>query len=73
MAQVYKTGHRIGLAISSSAFPKYDRNLNTGAPLGVTSEMVVAEHKQPSSFQDVIYREDTCNCCTTTVSMFQLK
>jgi predicted acyl esterase len=38
-------GHRIGLEISSSAFPKYDRNLNTGAPLGVTSEMQAAEQR----------------------------
>ena len=44
-AQVFKAGHRIGLQISSSAFPKYDRNLNTGAPLGVTTEMVVAEER----------------------------
>jgi uncharacterized protein len=42
-SQVFKTGHRIGLEISSSAFPKYDRNLNTGAPLGATTEMAVAE------------------------------
>lgn len=42
-AQIFKVGHRIGLEISSSAFPKYDRNLNTGAPLGQTSEMVAAE------------------------------
>ena len=44
-AQVFKVGHRIGLEISSSAFPKYDRNLNTGAPLGVTTEMAVAEQR----------------------------
>jgi len=44
-AQVFKAGHRIGLEISSSAFPKYDRNLNTGAPLGFTMEMVVAEQR----------------------------
>jgi putative CocE/NonD family hydrolase len=44
-AQVFKSGHRIGLEISSSAFPKYDRNLNTGAPLGQTTEMVVAEQR----------------------------
>jgi len=41
----FKAGHRIGLEISSSAFPKYDRNLNTGAPLGVTTEMAVAEQR----------------------------
>ncbi len=44
-SQVFKVGHRIGLEISSSAFPKYDRNLNTGAPLGMTTEMVVAEQR----------------------------
>lgn len=42
-AHVFQPGHRIALQISSAAFPKYDRNLNTGAPLGVTSEMAVAE------------------------------
>ena len=44
-AQVFKAGHRIGLEISSSAFPKYDRNLNTGAPPGMTTEMAVAEQR----------------------------
>jgi putative CocE/NonD family hydrolase len=44
-AQVFKVGHRIGLEIASSAFPKFDRNLNTGAPLGITTEMVVAEQR----------------------------
>ena len=44
-SQVFKMGHRIGLEIASSAFPKYDRNLNTGAPLGVTTEMAIAEQR----------------------------
>lgn len=44
-AQVFKAGHRIGLEISSSAFPKYDRNLNIGRPLGVTTEMAVMEQR----------------------------
>jgi putative CocE/NonD family hydrolase len=44
-AQVFKAGHRIGVEISSSAFPKYDRNLNTGTPLGITTEMAVAEQR----------------------------
>jgi putative CocE/NonD family hydrolase len=42
-SQVFKAGHRICLQISSSAFPKFDRNLNTGAPLGQTTESVSAE------------------------------
>lgn len=41
-AQVFKAGHRIGVQIASSAFPKFDRNLNTGAPLGQTADMAVA-------------------------------
>ncbi|HWZ17546.1 MAG TPA: CocE/NonD family hydrolase [Ktedonobacteraceae bacterium] len=44
-SNTFKAGHRIGLEISSSAFPKYDRNLNTGAVLGVTTEMAVAEQR----------------------------
>ena len=44
-AQVFRAGHRIGLEIASSAFPKYDRNLNTGAPLCQTAEMAVAEQR----------------------------
>ena len=41
-AHVFRAGHRVALQISSAAFPKFDRNLNTGADLGVTSEMAVA-------------------------------
>jgi uncharacterized protein len=44
-AQIFNVGHRICLEISSSAFPKYDRNLNTGEPLGKTSTMAVAEQR----------------------------
>jgi putative CocE/NonD family hydrolase len=32
-SHVFKPGHRIRLEISSSNFPHYDRNLNTGGPL----------------------------------------
>ncbi|QIA26706.1 CocE/NonD family hydrolase [Thermaerobacter sp. PB12/4term] len=44
-AQVFKAGHRIRLEIASSAFPKYDRNLNTGEPLATSTRMVVAENR----------------------------
>ncbi len=50
--QVFKVGHRIGLEISSSAYPKFDRNLNTGAQLGVTTEMAIAEQR---IYHDVEY------------------
>jgi hypothetical protein len=36
-------GHRLRLEISSSAFPKFDRNLNTGGPIGKETKGVVAE------------------------------
>ncbi|MFC4619589.1 CocE/NonD family hydrolase [Camelliibacillus cellulosilyticus] len=38
-AHVFKRGHQIRVEIASSAFPKYDCNLNTGAPLGKTTDM----------------------------------
>jgi len=41
--QMFLPGHRIRVEVSSSAFPKYPRNLNTGEALGKTSAMVVAQ------------------------------
>lgn len=41
-SHVFKKGHSIRIEIASSAFPKYDFNLNTGAPLGKTTEMKAA-------------------------------
>jgi putative CocE/NonD family hydrolase len=41
--QEFGTGHRIRVEIASSAFPKYDRNQNTGAALGKTAETKVAD------------------------------
>jgi len=40
---MFKVGHRIRLEISSSAFPKYSRNLNTGEVLGKNNDMTTAE------------------------------
>jgi putative CocE/NonD family hydrolase len=44
-AQVFLPGHRIGVMIASSAFPKYDRNLNTGGSLADGTEMAVAHQR----------------------------
>ncbi|MBX6341573.1 MAG: CocE/NonD family hydrolase [Thermomicrobiaceae bacterium] len=33
-AHVFRAGHRIRVQVSSSDFPQWDRNLNTGGPLG---------------------------------------
>lgn len=38
-SNLFKAGHRIGLEVSSSNFPRFDRNLNTGHELGADAEM----------------------------------
>ena len=38
-SNVFKAGHRIRLEISSSNFPRFDRNLNTGHVPGLDAEM----------------------------------
>ena len=43
--QLYRKEHSIRLEVSSSAFPKYDRNLNTGDKLGQSTRMEVAQQK----------------------------
>jgi putative CocE/NonD family hydrolase len=44
ISHLFKSGHRIRVDISSSNFPKYDRNLNTGGVLYRETEWVVAEN-----------------------------
>jgi putative CocE/NonD family hydrolase len=41
-SNVFKRGHRIRLEVSSSNFPRFDRNLNTGGKLYTETEMKVA-------------------------------
>jgi len=41
-SQVFKRGHRIRLEVTSSNFPKYDRNPNTGRKFGEDTELAVA-------------------------------
>lgn len=48
---VMKAGHRIRVEISSSNFDRFDRNLNTGAEFGMTSETARATQK-------IYHRED---------------
>jgi predicted acyl esterase len=36
---VFKAGHRIRVDIASASFPRWDRNPNTGAPLGAAAEL----------------------------------
>lgn len=46
ISHVFKDGHRIRVAVASSNFPRFDRNSNTGNPLGVDSveDFVIAEN-----------------------------
>jgi putative CocE/NonD family hydrolase len=43
-ANVFKKGHRIRVDISSSNFPRFDVNPNTGEPLGRNRRMVAADN-----------------------------
>jgi putative CocE/NonD family hydrolase len=42
-SNVFKAGHQLRLYVSSSNFPRFDRNLNTGEPLATGTRMVKAE------------------------------
>lgn len=42
-SNLFKAGHRIRLEVSSSNFPRYDRNLNTGGRIGYETEWRIAE------------------------------
>ncbi len=48
-SNLFKSGHEIRLEISSSNFPRFDRNLNTGKP--------VADEKQPVVATQVIFHD----------------
>lgn len=42
VGHVFQPGHRVRVEITSSNFPLYARNPNTGAPIGTTTEMRLA-------------------------------
>ena len=44
-SHVFAPGHRIRLEVSSSAFPKYNRNLNTGGPIATDTELERARNE----------------------------
>ena len=41
-SNLFKKGHRIRLEVSSSNFPRFDRNANTGGPIGADTHVVSA-------------------------------
>jgi putative CocE/NonD family hydrolase len=44
-SNLFHAGHAIRLEISSSNFPRFDRNLNTGAPIGDDASTRVARQR----------------------------
>ncbi len=44
-SNVFRAGHRIGLQVTSSCFPRWDRNPNTGGPFGADHELRVAHQE----------------------------
>jgi putative CocE/NonD family hydrolase len=44
-SNVFLPGHRLRLEVSSSNFPRFDRNLNTGEVQAVGTRMVKATNK----------------------------
>jgi hypothetical protein len=42
-ANVFKAGHQLRLYVSSSNFPRFDRNLNTGEPVATGTRMMKAQ------------------------------
>jgi putative CocE/NonD family hydrolase len=44
-SNLFEKGHRIRLQVTSSCFPEFSRNLNTGAPIGLTTETAEAEQR----------------------------
>lgn len=52
-SNVFLPGHRLRLEVSSSNFPRYDRNPNTGAPFATDARTVVARQ---TVFHDATHR-----------------
>jgi putative CocE/NonD family hydrolase len=44
-AHVFAVGHRLRIEVASAAFPKFDRNLNTGEPLATATRMEIAHQR----------------------------
>jgi putative CocE/NonD family hydrolase len=45
-SNVFQAGHSVGLLVTSSSFPRFDRNPNTGRPLGVDGPADLAPARQ---------------------------
>lgn len=57
-SNLFRAGQRIRLEVSSSNFPRFDRNLNTGQPIGADAQMRIARQtilhdRDDASFLDL--------------------
>ena len=60
-ANRFKAGHRIRIDLSSSNFPRFDVNPNTGEPLGRHRRMVPADN---SLYHETAYRKNRPTWCS---------
>ena len=44
-SNVFRAGHRLRIDITSSSFPRWDRNPNTGHPFGADAELRIARQE----------------------------
>ena len=59
-SNVFKKGHQIRVEISSSNFPRFDRNMNTGEAIGTDSSFV-------SALQSVYHTAEYPSCVTLPI------
>ena len=59
-SNLFKAGHQIRLELSSSNFPMFDRNPNTGHPFGQDAELKVAD-------QTILYDKDHLSMITLPI------
>jgi uncharacterized protein len=57
-SQLFRKGHRIRIDITSSSFPEYDRNMNTGNPVGedargITARQTIYHNSEYPSYIDL--------------------
>jgi putative CocE/NonD family hydrolase len=58
VSQLFQKGHRIRIDVSSSSFPQYDRNMNTGNPIGedakgITARQTIYHQAEYASYIDL--------------------
>ena len=63
-SQLFRRGHRLRIDITSSSFPEYDRNMNTGNPIGedaqgITAKQTVYHDSEYPSYIDLPVITDT--------------